>query len=220
MADRIVLGNRDRLAEAKALIKAVLKELLKSEPKDELIDKALSCIFITDKVSRTSLDTMVLNAKKAGFLAETIAAGISFFIPSTPFPPKARGRRGAIEAHFVDPRNPFGAKAGLQTVIGSEDDRRIDPKVGEVVRPTIFLAFFAFFVLVMIPMRLAGKVARDGTGGPCHAQVYQAEALAGKESKKSLTALFRLILSSAKSRAGSIGPGLSEITSVGELSVA
>mgnify|MGYP003381605512 CR=1 FL=1 len=72
----------------------------------------------------------------------------------------------------------------------------------------------------MIPMRLAGKVARDGTGGPCHAQVYQAEALAGKESKKSLTALFRLILSSAKSRAGSIGPGLSEITSVGELSVA
>lgn len=61
---------KDHPAEAKALIKAELKELLKAEPKDELIDKALSRIVITDEVSRSSLDTMVSSAKKAGFLKE------------------------------------------------------------------------------------------------------------------------------------------------------
>lgn len=61
---------KDHPAEAKALIKAELKELLKAEPKDELIDKALSRIVITDEVSRASLDTMVISAQKAGFLKE------------------------------------------------------------------------------------------------------------------------------------------------------
>ena len=59
---------KDHPAEAKVLIKAELKELLKAEPKDELIDRALSRIVITDEVSRASLDTMVSSAKRAGFL--------------------------------------------------------------------------------------------------------------------------------------------------------
>jgi NitT/TauT family transport system substrate-binding protein len=61
---------KDHPAEAKALIKAELPELMKAEPKDELIDKALSRIVITDEVSRSSLDKMVNSAQKAGFLKE------------------------------------------------------------------------------------------------------------------------------------------------------
>jgi NitT/TauT family transport system substrate-binding protein len=61
---------KDHPAEAKALIKAELTELLHSTPKDELIDKALSRIVITDEVSRASLDKMVTSAQKAGFLKE------------------------------------------------------------------------------------------------------------------------------------------------------
>jgi NitT/TauT family transport system substrate-binding protein len=61
---------KDHPAEAKALIKAELTELMKSEPKDTLIDKALSRIVITDEISRTSLDKMVISAKKAGFLKD------------------------------------------------------------------------------------------------------------------------------------------------------
>lgn len=60
----------DHPAEAKALIKSELTELLKSEPKDALLDKALSRIVLTNEVSRTSLDKMVSNAQKAGFLKE------------------------------------------------------------------------------------------------------------------------------------------------------
>jgi NitT/TauT family transport system substrate-binding protein len=61
---------KDHPAEAKALIKAELTEALKSEPKDELIDKALSRIVITDEISRASLDKMVISAQKAGFLKD------------------------------------------------------------------------------------------------------------------------------------------------------
>ena len=61
---------KDHPAEAKALVKAELTELLKSAPKDELLDKALSRIVITDEVSRASLDKMVTSAQKAGFLKE------------------------------------------------------------------------------------------------------------------------------------------------------
>ena len=61
---------KDHPAEAKVLIKAELTELMKAAPKDELIDKALSRIVITDEVSRASLDKMVISAQKAGFLKE------------------------------------------------------------------------------------------------------------------------------------------------------
>ena len=61
---------KDHPAEAKVLIKAELTELMKAAPKDELIDKALSRIVITDEVSRASLDKMVIGAQKAGFLKE------------------------------------------------------------------------------------------------------------------------------------------------------
>jgi NitT/TauT family transport system substrate-binding protein len=61
---------KDHPAEAKVLIKAELTELMKATPKDELIDKALSRIVITDEVSRASLDKMVISAQKAGFLKE------------------------------------------------------------------------------------------------------------------------------------------------------
>jgi NitT/TauT family transport system substrate-binding protein len=61
---------KDHPAEAQALIKAELTELMKSEPKDELITKALSRIVVTDEISRTSLDRMVISAQKAGFLKD------------------------------------------------------------------------------------------------------------------------------------------------------
>ena len=61
---------KDHPAEAKALIKAELTEALKSEPKDKLIDKALSRIVITDEVSRASLEKMVISAQKVGFLKD------------------------------------------------------------------------------------------------------------------------------------------------------
>lgn len=61
---------KDHPAEATALIKAELTELMHAEPKDELIARALSRIVITDAVSRESLDTMVGAAQKAGFLKD------------------------------------------------------------------------------------------------------------------------------------------------------
>ena len=43
---------------------------MKATPKDELLDKALSRIVITNDISRTSLDTMVGSAQNAGFLKD------------------------------------------------------------------------------------------------------------------------------------------------------
>jgi NitT/TauT family transport system substrate-binding protein len=43
---------------------------MKATPNDELLDKALSRIVITDEVSQASLDKMVIGAKKAGFLKD------------------------------------------------------------------------------------------------------------------------------------------------------
>jgi NitT/TauT family transport system substrate-binding protein len=75
LAKKLIAANKeltqwikDHPAEAKVLIKAELTELMKSAPKDELIDKALSRIVITDEISRPSLDKMVTSAQKAGFL--------------------------------------------------------------------------------------------------------------------------------------------------------
>jgi NitT/TauT family transport system substrate-binding protein len=61
---------KDHPAEAKALIKAELTELLRAEPKDAVIDKALSRIVITPEISRASLDHMLESARKAGFLED------------------------------------------------------------------------------------------------------------------------------------------------------
>ncbi len=66
----LTLWIKEHPAEAKAMIKAELKELTKSEPKDQLIDKALARTFLTDEISRSSLDTMVASAQKAGFLKD------------------------------------------------------------------------------------------------------------------------------------------------------
>ena len=57
-------------AEAKKLIKAELTELTKAEPKDAVIDKALSRIVLTNEVSKPSLEKMVGSAQKAGFLQD------------------------------------------------------------------------------------------------------------------------------------------------------
>ncbi len=61
---------KDHAAEAKAMIKAELKELTRAEPKDAMLDLALGRTFVTDEVSRKSLDTMVASAQKAGFLKD------------------------------------------------------------------------------------------------------------------------------------------------------
>jgi len=77
LAKKLVAAHReltqwikDHPAEAKALIKAELTELMKAAPKDELLDKALSRIVITNEISRASLDKMVGSAQKAGFLKD------------------------------------------------------------------------------------------------------------------------------------------------------
>ena len=56
--------------EAKALIKAELTAETTAEPKDELLDKALSRVFLTDQISRESLERMVSSAQKVGFLKD------------------------------------------------------------------------------------------------------------------------------------------------------
>lgn len=57
-------------AEARELIKSELKAETNSEPKDAMIDKALPRVVLTDEISRSSLDTMVQSAQKAGFLKD------------------------------------------------------------------------------------------------------------------------------------------------------
>jgi NitT/TauT family transport system substrate-binding protein len=57
-------------AETKALVKAELTEEMKAAPKDEVLDKALGRVVVTDAISRESLDRMVASAKKAGFLQD------------------------------------------------------------------------------------------------------------------------------------------------------
>ncbi len=59
---------KDHPAEAKALMKAELTELLRKAPPDEQIEKAFSRIVLTDSVSRSALEKMVTSAQKAGFL--------------------------------------------------------------------------------------------------------------------------------------------------------
>lgn len=56
--------------EARLLIKSELKALTTAEPKDALLDKALARVVITNEISRSSLDTMVASAQKAGFLKD------------------------------------------------------------------------------------------------------------------------------------------------------
>ena len=77
LAKKLVAANqeltqwiKDHPAEAKALIKAELTVLTGIAPHDELIDKALSRIVLTNEVSRASLDKMVISAQKAGFLKD------------------------------------------------------------------------------------------------------------------------------------------------------
>lgn len=57
-------------AEAKALVKSELTELTKAAPKDELLDKALARVTVTEAISRESLERMVSSAQKAGFLKD------------------------------------------------------------------------------------------------------------------------------------------------------
>jgi len=58
----------DHPAEARELVKAELKALTTAAPSDELLDRALARVVLTNDISRKSLDTMVENAQRAGFL--------------------------------------------------------------------------------------------------------------------------------------------------------
>lgn len=75
LAEKIVVAHRELTkwiqehpAETKALVKAELTALMKTAPKDEHLERALSRVVVTDVISRESLDRMVANAKSAGFL--------------------------------------------------------------------------------------------------------------------------------------------------------
>lgn len=56
--------------ETKDLVKAELTEALHKAPSDELLQRSLSRVVISNDVSRESLDKMVASAKSAGFLAD------------------------------------------------------------------------------------------------------------------------------------------------------
>lgn len=75
LAAKLVAAHRELTAwikgnpaEARDLIKAELTVEMKAAPKDELMDKALARVVLTDTVSRDSLDRMVASAQKVGFL--------------------------------------------------------------------------------------------------------------------------------------------------------
>ncbi len=75
LAEKLVAAHRELTkwiqehpAETKELVKAELTALMKSAPKDEQLERALSRVVVTDLISRDSLDRMVANAKSAGFL--------------------------------------------------------------------------------------------------------------------------------------------------------
>jgi len=57
-------------AEARQLVVAELKALTTKEPKAAVLDKALARVFLTNDISRPSLEKMVAGAKTAGFLKE------------------------------------------------------------------------------------------------------------------------------------------------------
>lgn len=61
---------QEHAAEAKALIKEELTALTTVAPKDELLDKALARVYVTDQISRESLERMVASAQKVGFLKD------------------------------------------------------------------------------------------------------------------------------------------------------
>jgi NitT/TauT family transport system substrate-binding protein len=61
---------QEHAAEARALVKAELTEEMKSAPKDEVLDKALSRVVLAPEISRPSLDRMVASAQKVGFLKD------------------------------------------------------------------------------------------------------------------------------------------------------
>jgi NitT/TauT family transport system substrate-binding protein len=61
---------KEHPAETRALIKAELTEEMKAAPKDELLDRSLARVVVTDAISRESLDRMVASAQKVGFLKE------------------------------------------------------------------------------------------------------------------------------------------------------
>ena len=60
----------DHPKEARELVKAELKALTTATPSDAVLDRALSRVVLTNDISRKSLDEMVDNAQRAGFLKD------------------------------------------------------------------------------------------------------------------------------------------------------
>ncbi len=60
----------DHPKEARELVKAELKALTTATPSDAVLDRALSRVVLTNDISRKSLDVMVDNAQRAGFLKD------------------------------------------------------------------------------------------------------------------------------------------------------
>jgi len=61
---------KDNAAEARKLIKAELIELTKANLKDEVLDRALSRVVLSNDISHESLERMVASAQKVGFLTD------------------------------------------------------------------------------------------------------------------------------------------------------
>ncbi len=61
---------KDNAAEARGIIKAELAELTKANLKDEILDRALSRVVLTNDISHESMERMVASAQKVGFLTD------------------------------------------------------------------------------------------------------------------------------------------------------
>jgi NitT/TauT family transport system substrate-binding protein len=67
--------------ETRQYLKAELLELTKAAPKDEILDRALARVVLTNDISRPSLEKMVSSAQKVGFLQDIPALDQLIFQP-------------------------------------------------------------------------------------------------------------------------------------------
>ena len=61
---------KEHPAECRALVKEELAAEMGAAPRDEVLDKALSRVVVTDSISRDSLEKMVASAQRLGFLRD------------------------------------------------------------------------------------------------------------------------------------------------------
>lgn len=77
LARRLVAAHRELTrwilahpSESRAMVKDELEKLTTAAPSDAVLDLALSRTVLTNEITRSSLETMVIRAQRAGFLKD------------------------------------------------------------------------------------------------------------------------------------------------------